>query len=139
MSLYSDIVKGGNMKTYFDYIDEINADDLYKGLLGHGLFAEKLPPVFTSEDFYNYCISNNPTFADKGRQYVYYESMRNINIPRPLGVPTPMAYQKLCKHLSDEWGQIKNHFESKTMNQTHKVSRIHIRKMHNEDMSSNIK
>lgn len=133
MSLYSDIVKGGNMKTYFDYIDEINADDLYKGLLGHGLFAEKLPPVFTSEDFYNYCISNNPTFADKGRQYVYYESMRNINIPRPLGVPTPMAYQKLCKHLSDEWGQIKNHFESKTMNQTHKVSRIHIRKMHNED------
>ena len=72
MSLYADIVKGGNMKTYFDYIDEINADDLYKGLLGHGLFAEKLPPVFTSEDFYNYCISYNPTFADKGRQYVYY-------------------------------------------------------------------
>ena len=48
-------------------------------------------------------------------------------------MPTPMAYQKLCKHLSDEWGQIKNHFSAKTMNQTHKVSRIHIRKMYNEN------
>lgn len=132
MGLRNHIDRGAKMKSYYDYIDEITEDELYKGLLGYGLFAEKLPPIFTSEGFYNYCISSNPTFGDKGRQYVYYESMRNINIPRPLGVPTPMAYQKLCKHLSDEWGQIKNHFANKTMNQTHKVSRIHIRKMRNE-------
>ena len=38
-------------KTYYDFIKEISADELYDGLLGYGLFSEKLPPVFTSENF----------------------------------------------------------------------------------------
>ena len=66
MGLHNYIARGAKMKSYYDYIDEITEDELYKGLLGYGLFAEKLPPIFTSESFYNYCISNNPTFAEKG-------------------------------------------------------------------------
>ena len=31
-------------KSYSDFMHEISADDLYRGLLAHGLFAEKLPP-----------------------------------------------------------------------------------------------
>lgn len=121
------------MKSYMDYINGLSANEVYKGLLGAGLFSEKLPPVFTSEAFYDYCIANNPTFADKGRQYVYYENMRNINIPRPLGIPVPMVYQKLCKFISDNWGTIQSYFAVVTGGQTHKVSRIHIRKMHDTD------
>lgn len=45
-------------------MNEINSDELYKALLAHGMFAEKIPPVFTSELFYDYCVVNNPKFSD---------------------------------------------------------------------------
>lgn len=121
------------MKKYSDYMNEISPDELYKGLLGFGMFAEKIPPVFTSKNFYDYCMTNTPSFADKPRQYVYYENVRNINIPRPLGVPVPMVYQKLVKYLTDIWPNIQQYFIDKTSNQTHKVSRIHIRKMYGKN------
>ena len=114
-------------------MNELTSDEVYKGLLSKGLFSEKLPPAFTSEAFYDYCVASNPIFADKGHQYVYYENMRNINIARPLGIPVPMVYQKLCKFISDNWNVIQSYFTQVTGNQTHKVSRIHIRKMYGTD------
>lgn len=119
------------MKKYHEYMNEISGAELYKALLGYGFFPEKMPPLFTSEDFYNYCEANNPSFCQDRRQYIYYESMRNINIPRQLGVPVPMVYQRLCKYVSDIWTtELVPYFFSKTCNQRFKVSRIHIRKMH---------
>ncbi len=41
-------------KSYAEYSDEITPDELYKGLLAHGMFAEKLPPFLTSEPFFSY-------------------------------------------------------------------------------------
>lgn len=117
------------MKTYNDIMQDIEADELYEALLAYGLFSEKLPPFLSSEDFYKYCIENTVSFANKERQYAYYENMRNINIPRPLGIPNPMAYQRLCKNLSDNWDYVREHFRIMTSNQNYKVSRIHIRKM----------
>lgn len=38
-------------KKYTDFMDEISSDELYEGLLAYGLFAEKLPPLFTSVFF----------------------------------------------------------------------------------------
>lgn len=38
-------------KKYADFMDEISADDLYKGLLAFGLFSNKIPPVFSSTFF----------------------------------------------------------------------------------------
>ena len=120
------------VKTYSEYMKEISGQELYKALLGYGLFPEKLPPIFSSEEFYNYCILNKPSYAGKARQYVYYESMRNINIPRQMGIPVPMAYQKLCSFVSDIWeSELIPHFERKTSNQDFRVSRIHVRKMKN--------
>jgi hypothetical protein len=63
-----------------------------------------------------------------GYGFIFLESMRDINIPRPLGIPNPMAYQRLCACLRDNWEAIKNHFKTKTNGNTHKISRIHIRK-----------
>ena len=46
------------MKNYIDCMNEISDDELFDGLLGFGMFAEKLPPIFTSEHFLDYCIKN---------------------------------------------------------------------------------
>lgn len=117
------------LKSYADIMNDISSNELYKRLLAYGLFTEKLPPIFSSEAFYAYCATLNKPFANKWRQYIYYESMRNINVPRPLGIPNPMAYQKLCQCLADNWDKLKAHFSSQTVNQEYKISRIHIRKL----------
>ena len=117
------------IKRYTDYLDDISESELYEGLLAYGLFAEKLPPVFTAEDFYNYALEMNHKFGGKNCGYIYFESMRDINIPRMIGVPNPMAYQRLCECLSNNWEEIKEHFHKQTDKDGHKISRIHIRKM----------
>ena len=117
------------MKKYCDYTDEITSEELYEGLLGYGMFANKLPPVFTSVAFYDYCQANKPRYSGKTWQdYVYYSSMRNVNIPRAFGIPTPMKYQRLCSVLKDNWDNIKQHFHRQTDRQDYMVSRIHLRK-----------
>lgn len=120
-------------KKYSDYMDEISADDLYKGLLAHGLFTDKLPPIFTSEQFYQYSLSVKQAFSTGEHGFVYFESMRDINIPRPLGIPNPMAYQRLCACLRDNWDKITQHFRNQTACNSHKISRIHLRKQANTD------
>ena len=115
-------------KRYTDYLDEITADELYEGLLAHGLFTEKLPPIFTSETFYQYSLQLKQAFSKKDHDYVFFESMRDINIPRAFGIPNPMAYQRLCASLRDNWNNILDHFHKQTDADNYKVSRIHIRK-----------
>ena len=117
------------MKTYSEMMNAISAEEVYEGLLGYGMFSEKLPPVFTSEDFFDYCKLNNPKFENKWHSYVQYASMRNINISREIGVPVPMVYRLLCLIIKENWDKIKKHFSDCTEGQKHNVSRIHIRKM----------
>ena len=117
-------------KKYSEYMDEITSNDLYEGLLGYGMFADKLPPIFTSVPFFEYCLKNNPQYLDKQwNDYVHYSSMRNVNIPRSFGIPVPMKYQRLCSILRDHWDKLQQHFHQQTDNQTYRVSRIHLRKM----------
>ena len=59
--------------------------------------------------------------------------MRNINTPRPLGIPNPVAYQCLCKYISEIWPQLQQYFEEETKAQEHIISRTHIRKMKGSD------
>ena len=117
-------------KSYYNFMTEISADELYDGLLGYGLFAEKLPPIFTSESFLDYCKKNNPTFDNRRRNYISFNIMRNINIPRTIGIPTPMNYACLCKTLKDNWSNILNHFKDYTGGDNYRVSRIHLRKLY---------
>ena len=119
-------------KSYADYMNELTAEELYEGLLAQGMFAEKLPPLFTSEPFFEYSKTVTQPFSDIEQQYVYYESIRNINTPRSLGIPNPMGYQRLCKCLADNWGRLQQHFVINSGGQTHKVSRIHLRKLANK-------
>ena len=52
-------------KTYCEFLEEITAEELYEGLLGYGMFANKLPPIFSSESFLKYCNTVSPSFSDK--------------------------------------------------------------------------
>lgn len=115
-------------KSYCDFMDEITADELYEGLLAYGLFAEKLPPAFTAVPFFDYCKTLNTPFLDERDEYVSFRTMRNISIPRQMGLPTPMRYQRLCASLRDNWSNIQNHFHAYTDDQSYRISRIHIRK-----------
>lgn len=119
------------MKKYCDYFNEITQDELFEGLLGYGLFTSKLPDIFSSESFYQYCKKNNPSYEfKKWHEYIKFESMRNTNFPRVLGIPVPFSYYNLCKFISDNKSEFSNHFEKMTLSDTHKISRIHLRKMY---------
>ena len=115
-------------KSYCNFMDEITADELYEGLLAYGFFAEKLPPVFTAIQFFDYCKVLPASFSFDRNEYVSFRIMRNIGIPRQMGIPTPMSYQRLCATLRDYWGNIQQHFHAQTDEQSYRLSRIHIRK-----------
>ncbi len=120
------------MKNYFNNINGITQDEIYEGLLAHGLFNNKLPPFVTSKYFFQY-YKGNPTTNSKWRDYIRYENMRNINIPRQLAIPNPFAYAQLCLHIKNNWDLIKEHVKVYTESQSHKISRVHIRKMEHSE------
>ncbi|WP_288885363.1 RNA-directed DNA polymerase [uncultured Eubacterium sp.] len=118
------------MKTYSDFYKEISADEMYDNMIKYGIFCEKLPPIFDANEFLKYCKDDtNPVFPNTWYPYANYDSIRNINTPRSIGIPVPMAHVNLCKILKKYWENIQLHFEDKTKNQKHIVSRIHVRKM----------
>lgn len=119
-------------KKYTDFMDEISSDELYEGLLAYGFFAEKLPPVFTAVPFFNYCQTVSYPFKTGWNDYITFRVMRNIKIPRLMGIPNPFKYQRMCYELRDNWDNIRSHFHVQTDGQSYRVSRIHIRKEHNE-------
>ncbi len=121
------------IKSYIDCLDELSKDELFDGLLGYGLFAEKIPPFLSSETFLEKIKSSTDNFGfdNKARRFTNYESMRNINIPRILSIPHPIAYMNQCEVLKKNWRKIKKYFKEKTEDNTYKVSRIHVRKIDN--------
>lgn len=119
-------------KKYADFMDEISSDELYEGLLAYGFFAEKLPPVFTAVPFFNYCKTASESFEAGWNEYITFRIMRNISIPRLMGIPNPFKYQRACAELRDNWDKIRTHFHIQTDGQSYRVSRIHVRKEYNE-------
>ena len=117
------------MRKYIDYKNEISNTDLYDGLVGYGLFAEKIPNFLTSKDFLTFTKTLTFPVNEKPKDYIRYSSVRNINIPRPFAIPEPFAYANQSKTLSDNWLKLQKHFRDKTINDSFKVSRIHLRKL----------
>lgn len=121
------------MKKYYEYYEEISAEEAFDGLLGHGMFSEKLPPIFDSTKYCEYCKNSNINFdKKKWKPYIQHESIRNNNCMREIGIPNPFAYYHLCKTLSDNWNKIQEYFKDKTNYQQYVVSRIHIKKYKDE-------
>jgi len=120
-------------KTYYKLLEEIKPQRLFNGLLGYGLFSDNIPPLFTGKNFLDFCKNPPPNFIfdNSPKKYIHYESMRNINVPRVLAIPNPIAYHNQCKALSDNWHELLKYFQEQTKSQKHKISRIHIRKIDN--------
>ncbi|MDN3642917.1 RNA-directed DNA polymerase [Lutimonas halocynthiae] len=117
------------MKTYKSYYNQITKEELFEGLLGNGLFANKIPSVFTSEQFFDFVLKKDPGFPKKGSyDFIRYENMRNINVPRLLAIPNPIGYHNLIKTIVDNWDELTTFISEKTSNQLYKVSKVHIRK-----------
>lgn len=116
------------MKKYIFYINEISKRDLYDGLVGYGFFAEKIPNFLTADNFLKYTKSLTFPINKHRKDFIRYSSMRNINIPRAMGIPEPFAYADQAKCLSDNWEKLQKYFEKKTEKDTFKISRIHLRK-----------
>ncbi|GAA9917970.1 hypothetical protein VN0835_02830 [Helicobacter pylori] len=87
-------------KTYFECLNEISQNKLFKGLLGYGMFAERIPNFLTSKPFYKYCRNNKDKIFPKrkmGYQHITYEGIRDIGTPRYFAIPNPLAYYNQCK------------------------------------------
>ncbi|MGJ8550920.1 RNA-directed DNA polymerase [Winogradskyella wichelsiae] len=122
------------MKSYYAHITDFSNTEIYEGLLGYGLFPNRIPPFLTSKPFYDYVIAKAPVFnAKRNYDYVSYENMRNINVPRMLAIPHPFGYALLCQFISKEWPNTQNYFKEKTEHQKHKTSRVHLRKMRDKN------
>jgi hypothetical protein len=46
-----------NKKSYYQNIVDISKSELLEGLLGYGLFSDKMPPFLTSKPFYDFCLN----------------------------------------------------------------------------------
>ena len=114
-------------KKYTDFMDEISSDELYEGFLAYGFFAEKLPPVFTSIPFFNYCNTISEPFEAGWNEYIIFRVMRNISIPRLMGIPNPFKYQRACSELRDNWDKIRTHFHLQTDGQRERRTHLHSR------------
>ena len=122
-------------KSYSDYMYEFSPSEIYDGLM-LGLFPEKLPPVFTAENFLRYSRQNMAAqfrVDDEWRHYVHYENMRNLNRPRIMGIADPFGYENMCRCLKESWRDLQKYFYEVTRSQQYKVSRLHVRKMTGTD------
>lgn len=128
----------------FDWFDntkeKLSSSDVLTGLLDHGLFAEKVPPCFSTAGFSTIVSETMADLIDEdddeklkkkintgSHDYVRYEALRDINIPRHLGIPHPEAYAIQALVISKHWQEIATH-----CNQPRPaISRIHVRHVGN--------
>ena len=115
-------------RNYIDFMDEISAEDLYEGLLGRGLFADKLPPMFTSEPFMRFWAERKQGCKEVRSDWISFSYIRNVGIKRDFGIPSPFAYEKLVRHISAYWDEIRLVLRDCTRGHPYRISRIHIRK-----------
>lgn len=121
---------------FYSTKEKLSPDDVLVGLLDHGLFAEKIPPCFTTEGLADFVSSTMATLLDeadddalkkaldkRAHDFMRYEALRDSNIPRHLGVPHPEAYAVQALAIAKHWQAIATH-----CNKPKPVfSRIHVR------------
>lgn len=126
---------------WFDSTKEsLSSAAVLMGLLDHGLFAEKVPPCFStagltaivSETMADLLEeTDDKALKDKidkcSHDYVRYEALRDINIPRNFGIPHPESYAVQALAISKHWQEVAIH-----CNQPEPaISRVHVRHVGN--------
>jgi hypothetical protein len=122
---------------WFDATKEkLCATEVLTGLLDYGLFADKVPPCFTSEGLAEIASMSlagileeldekklKDSIDRRAHDYIRYEALRDINIPRHLGIPHPESYAVQSLAISRHWKEVATH-----CNQPNPaISRIYVR------------
>lgn len=126
---------------WFGFTKEgLSSADVLTGLLDFGLFAEKVPPCFSSAgltaivsetmaDLLN--EKDDKKLKDKidncCHDYARYEALRDINIPRHMGIPHPESYAVQALAISKHWQEIATHCNKPNP----AISRIYVRHVGN--------
>ena len=120
--------------------EKLSPEAVRVGLLDHGLFGEKVPPCFASVGLSAIAMEMMTGLLDEadeqklrksidnaGHDYVRNEALRDINIPRHLGIPHPECYAVQALAISKHWKEIAEH--SNKPNPA--ISRVHVRHVGN--------
>lgn len=112
------------------------------GLSDHGLFAEKMPPCFSSAGLSAHIssklakISNEQNsnrlrkvFGECTHSHMRYQVLRDINIPRHMAIPHPESHLAQCLAIQKAWEIIKKHCAKPKK----PISRIFVREFASHD------
>src|SRR5690625_4753375 len=94
--------------------------EVFSGLVDHGIFADRLPPCFISkglsdkipQDMIDLVYDDekaNKKINKYRRNYIQYQSLRDVNIPRDIGIPHPEAYIAQALSIKRYWNEILEH------------------------------
>lgn len=116
--------------------DGLSSEEVFVGLLDHGIFADKVPPCFTSKGLAAFVGKTIAGLLDEvdeqkliknlnrnSHDFIRYEALRDINIPRHLGIPHPESYSVQALAIKSHWDEIKTHCNKPSPS----VSRIYVR------------
>ncbi len=120
--------------------EKLSPEDVRVGLLDFGLFGEKMPPCFVSVGLAAIVRETmggildeadektlRKRIDDAGHDYVRYEALRDINIPRHFGIPHPECYAVQALAIAKFWNEIAEHTNSAKP----AISRVHVRHVGN--------
>ena len=101
-------------KSKYGYPDLTDADFVYKALLGHGMFADKMPPCLSSESFFRYVNSSKKINLNKKIKSYYhacitYKEVKYTIVDRKFSIPHPESYLYLCSQIKKYWSDINLH------------------------------
>lgn len=118
--------------------EKLSPSDILTGLLDHGLFSDKVPACFTSIGLAKIASDTLKEIFEEtdevklkkkikpySHDYIRYDALRDINIPRHLGIPHPGSYAVQALALSKHWQVIAKHCNQPDPS----ISRVHVRKM----------
>lgn len=116
--------------------EKLTPRDVLHGLLDQGLFGEKVPPCFVSTglaDASSFAMDQIMGLTEdkalskqvnaRARDYIRYEAIRDINIPRHMGIPHPESYGLQALAIAKHWELIAKHCNRPSP----PVNRVHVR------------
>ena len=118
-----------NHMGYSGFLEKLDAEAVFEGLLGFGMFADKVPPILTSEYFFNHRKASAHMPESGQHDWISFRYMRNVNQFREFGIPNPFAYELLVREIVKNWDNIKALLKDATADQPYRISRIHPRKL----------
>ena len=114
----------------------LRANAALRGLSDYGLFSEKIPPCFSSVGLADTIPRRLRKITEEvdekqlkrriraRHDYARYESLRNVNVARQIGIPHPESHIVQCLAIVRYWATIKRHCAKPAI----PVSRTYVRK-----------